>query len=85
MEQIFFGVFYNVLAILMILIAIIPVFIYFKYGREPKITYQGIYEHEPPTKESPAFVNALYKGNVGSVDMNAFKATILNLVNKKIY
>ncbi len=79
----FFGVFYNVLAILMILIAIIPVFIYFKYGREPKITYQGIYEHEPPTKESPAFVNALYKGNVGSVDMNAFKATILNLVNKK--
>ncbi|WP_297898548.1 DUF2207 domain-containing protein [Methanobrevibacter sp.] len=79
----FFGMFYNILSIIFILIAIVPIFIYFKYGREPKILYNGIYEHEPPTDDSPGIVNALYKGNVGSVDMNAFKATILNLVNKK--
>lgn len=79
----FFSVFYTVLSFLFLGLCFIPIIIYLKYGREPKLTYHGIYEHEPPTDDSPANVNSLYKGSVGRVDMDAFKATILSLVNKK--
>jgi uncharacterized membrane protein len=74
---------YTILSIIMVLIAIIPLFIYFKFGKEPKISYQGDYEYKPPTNDSPAIVNALYEGHIGSVNMNGFKATVLNLINKK--
>lgn len=79
----FFDPLYSVLSFLMIILSFIPIVIYFKYGREPEVSYQGIYEHEPPTNDSPVKVNSLYKGNVGSVDMDGFKAAILSLVNKK--
>jgi uncharacterized membrane protein len=79
----FFELFYTLISFSMIILSFIPIFIYFKYGREPKISYHGIYEHEPPTNDSPVRVNSLYKSNVGSVDMDGFKAAILSLVNKK--
>lgn len=79
----FYDSLYSILNIIMVMACFIPIVIYFKYGKEPKLTYQGIYEHEPPTKESPIKVNSLYKGNVGSIDMDGFKATILSLVDKK--
>lgn len=82
-EYNFFSSLYNVLIVIMIILAGIPLLIYLLFGREPKISYQGIYEREPPTNDPPAVVNALYKGNVGSTDMDGFKATILDLVNKK--
>ena len=79
----FFSSFYEILALVMLGLCFIPVIIYIVYGREPKIQYQGIYERELPTDDSPAIVNALYRGNVGSVNMDAFKASVLSLVNKK--
>jgi len=79
----FFSSFYEILSLIILIICVFPIVIYFKYGREPKILYKGIYEREIPTHDSPAIANALYEGNVGSVDKNAFKASILSLVNKK--
>jgi uncharacterized membrane protein len=36
----------------MVLSTIIPVIIYYKYGREPKISYQAEYERDIPTDDS---------------------------------
>jgi uncharacterized membrane protein len=65
-----------------ILLALVfPFYIYFKYGREPKIDYQAIYEREPPTDSTPAVVNAIVQGKTGIPDMDGFTATIMDLVN----
>lgn len=64
---------------------IIPLRIYWKYGREPKISYNGIYEREPPTKDSPVLVNALQGGlssTVGSIDNHGFQAAVMDLINR---
>ena len=76
--------FYTIVAILMILSVIIPIGAYLIYGREPKISYDAIYEKEPPTDDSPAFVNAFVgKGDVGNVGMDGFQGTIMDLINRK--
>ena len=69
---------------LLVALCAIPLAIYFKFGREPKTDYQGIYEHEPPSNDPPAFVNALMGGfkNVGELNKNAFQATIMDLIDK---
>ena len=70
---------------LMLALCAIPLAVYYKFGREPKTDYQGIYEHEPPTDDSPAFVNALMGGfgkDIGDVDQKAFQATIMDLINR---
>ena len=70
---------------LMVALCAIPLAIYYRFGREPKTDYQGIYEHEPPTNDPPAFVNALMSGfgkNVGELDQKAFQATIMDLINR---
>jgi len=42
------------------------IYFYFKYGVEPKIDYQGIYEHEPPMDISPMSLATLMdKGSPG--------------------
>ena len=70
---------------LLAIVLAVPLAIYYKFGREPKTDYQGIYEHEPPTNDPPAFVNALMGGfgkNVGDLDQKAFQATIMDLINR---
>jgi uncharacterized membrane protein len=57
-----------------------PLFIYFKYGREPKIDYTGIYEREPPTASKPAVVNAIMEGSDGIPKISGFTATIMDLI-----
>ncbi|BDZ67313.1 DUF2207 domain-containing protein [Methanobacterium ferruginis] len=83
----FKGALYSVLAILMVLSTIIPVIIYYKYGREPKISYQAEYERDLPTDDSPAVVNAIcgsgFGKRVGEPDMDGFRATIMDLINRK--
>ena len=37
------------------------IIIYLRHGREPKVDYDGIYERELPTDDSPAVVNARTK------------------------
>ena len=76
------GSFFNYL---LALVVAIPLGIYLKFGREPKTDYQAIYEHEPPTHDPPAFVNALMESmskNVGELNQQAFQATIIDLINR---
>ena len=74
------------MGILLLVAMLIPVGVYLKFGRDPKITYNGIYERELPTDDSPAFVNSIcgsFGKNVGKPDMNGFQATIMDLINRK--
>jgi len=58
-----------------------PFLIYIRYGREPKIDYEAIYEREPPTDSRPAVVNAIMQGKIGTPTMDGFTATVMNLAN----
>jgi uncharacterized membrane protein len=78
---------YSLLAVLFLLACFIPLLIYFLYGREPKINYRAEYERDIPTDDLPAVVNAISgKGlgkKVGEPDMDGFRATIMDLINRK--
>ncbi len=81
----FYNILYYILSILMVISIIIPVLAYYKHGREPKSTYQGIYERELPSDDPPAVVNALSGGfskTIGEPDMDGFQATIMDLINR---
>jgi len=83
----FKGILYSILAVLMVLSTIIPVIIYYKYGREPKIDYRAEYERDIPTDDPPAVVNAIcgsgFGKRIGVPDMDGFRATIMDLINRK--
>ena len=49
---------YLILGLLSLLSPISAIVVYLKYGREPKVNYNGIYERELPTDDPPAVVNA---------------------------
>ncbi|MCD7781303.1 MAG: DUF2207 domain-containing protein [Methanosphaera sp.] len=72
-------------SVLLVALIVLPVGIYYKYGREPKIDYDLKYESQIPTNHSPMFINALIPGDVGEIDINGLQATILDLVNRKYY
>ena len=78
---------YEILAILMFLALLIPFLIYYRFGREPKIDYKAEYERDIPTDDPPAIVNAIcgpgFSKKVGVPDMDGFKATIMDLINRK--
>ena len=86
-ERSFWNTSYIVLGLLSLISPIVAIFIYFKFGREPKVDYDGIYEREPPTDDPPAMVNALIDNthDIGTPNMNGFEATILNLIDKKVF
>ncbi len=59
---------------------------YFKYGREPKVEYDGLYEREPPTDDSPAVVNAMIDNSTfGEPNIKGFEATIMDLIDRKVF
>lgn len=78
---------YSILSILMFLSLFMPLIIYFKFGREPKIDYKAEYERDLPTDDLPAVVNAIsgrrLSKKVGEPDMDGFRATIMDLINRK--
>ncbi|MGC9517974.1 MAG: DUF2207 domain-containing protein [Methanomicrobiales archaeon] len=80
-------VLYSFLSIILLLGIIVPIVIYYKYGREPKIDYQAEYERDLPTNDPPAVVNAIsgkgFSKKVGVPDMDGFRATIMDLINRK--
>ncbi|MBQ7928256.1 MAG: DUF2207 domain-containing protein, partial [Methanobrevibacter sp.] len=82
----FWNTSFIILGLLSLISPIAAILIYFKFGREPKVDYDGIYEREPPTNDPPAMVNALIdnSGEIGTPNMKGFEATILNLINKKV-
>ena len=70
---------------LLVLFIICFVGVYVKFGREPKVNYNGIYEREPPSDDAPLIVNAMYgKGNVGTINEDGFQAVIMDLIDRKI-
>lgn len=62
-----------------------PIGMFLKWGRNPEIIYDADYESQIPTNDSPVFVNAMIPGIVGEVDVNAFLATLLDLIDRKYY
>ncbi|MCX8127396.1 MAG: DUF2207 domain-containing protein [Synergistetes bacterium] len=60
----------------------IPLVIYLKWGREPKVSYYAPYEHEPPYPDPPSFVNAIMMGKIGIPTLEGFIASILELIRK---
>ncbi len=59
---------------------------YLKYGREPKVEYDGAYEREPPTDDPPAVVNAMIDNDTfGQPNIKGFEATILDLIERKVF
>ena len=73
------------LGLLSLLSPIIAVFVYLRYGREPDVTYEGIYERDLPTEDPPVFINAMMKSRgLGDPDMEGFQATLLDLIDRKV-
>ena len=81
----FWNTSYIVLALLSILSPIGAIFTYLRYGREPKVNYDGIYERDLPTQDPPEVINALIenKNDIGTPNMKGFEASIMNLIDKK--
>src|SRR5215204_4692186 len=58
-------------------------FVYLRYGREPKVDYEGRYEREPPTNDPPAVIGAIIsqRPSVGSWE---FTATLFDLIRRGV-
>ena len=79
------GMTFIALALLSLLSPIIAVFVYLRYGREPEVAYEGIYERDLPTEDPPVFINAMMKSHgLGDPDMEGFQATLLDLIDRKV-
>lgn len=85
-ERNFWNTTYLVLGLLSILSPIGALLTYLRYGREPKVNYEGIYERELPTDDSPEVINALIKNkqNIGTPDNEGFQSSIMNLIDRKV-
>ena len=77
---------YTILGLLTLLSPISAVLIYLRYGREPKVDYDGIYERDLPTDDPPEIINAIIdnKRGIGKPNMQGFEAVILNLIDRKV-
>ena len=77
---------YLIFALLTIFSPVGALFTYLKYGREPKVNYDGIYERELPSDDPPEIINALIenKSNIGAPDNEGFQSSIMNLIDKKV-
>jgi uncharacterized membrane protein len=72
---------YGLTILFTLVVLALPFLIYLRYGREPKIDYEAIYEREPPTDSRPAVVNAIMQAKIGTPTMDGFTATVMNLAN----
>jgi uncharacterized membrane protein len=78
---------YTLISVILLLGCFIPLLIWFFFGKEPRIGYKAEYERDTPTDDPPAIVNAIcgpgFSKNIGEPDMDGFKATIMDLINRK--
>lgn len=83
----FWNTSFLVLGLLSILSPIGAVYTYLRYGREPKVDYDGIYERELPTDDPPEVINAFIenKGDIGKPNIKGFEASIMNLIDRKAF
>lgn len=75
--------------LVLLLLALVPglaviVFVYLRFGREPKVDYDRSYEQEPPSDLAPALVPALTHERT-SVGVNEFTATLFDLIRRGRY
>ncbi len=59
------------------------VFIYQRYGQEPKVDYAEGYEREPPTNDPPAVIGAIITQKP-SVGTREFTATLFDLIRRGV-
>ena len=57
---------------------VVLIYFYFKYGREPKVSYEGIYEHEPPMNIPPMALASLLDNSTPNIQISA-KALLATL------
>ena len=83
----FWGSVFTILSAICMISPLSLVYAYLRYGREPKVDYEGIYERELPTDDPPAVVNALIdnKSNIGQPNLKGFEATIMDLIDRKVF
>jgi uncharacterized membrane protein len=78
---------YTLISVILLLGCFIPIIIWFFFGKELRIDYKAEYERDTPTDDPPAIVNAIcgpgFSKNIGEPDMDGFKATIMDLINRK--
>ena len=76
----------NIYRVLAILAPVGLIITYLRYGREPKVDYDGVYERELPSDDSPEFVSSMFGrySFIGKPTRDGFKASILNIINKKV-
>ena len=82
----FWNTAYLVFGLLSVLAPIGVLFTYIKFGREPKVDYDGIYERELPSDDPPEVINALIdnRASLGEPNMKGFQASIMNLIDRKV-
>ena len=85
-ERNFWNTTYLVLGLLSVLSPVGALLTYLRYGREPKVDYDGIYERDLPTDDPPEVINALIenKTNIGKPNMKGFQSSIMNLIDRKV-
>ena len=84
-QQNFNSMLSSIPAILSSILIVLPVGMYLKWGRNPKITYKADYESQIPTDDSPVFVNAMIPGIIEEINEDAFTATLLDLIDRRYY
>ena len=50
---------------------VVLIYFYFKYGMEPKVSYEGIYEHEPPMDIPPMVLASLLDKTIPNIQISA--------------
>ena len=79
---------FNRIAVVLVgLLAVIPglasvVYVFARYGKEPRVDYDREYEQEPPSEHEPALVAALL--SQGTVKTEAFVATMFDLISRGV-
>lgn len=66
----------------LVLLIVLFIYLYFKYGKEYKLPKNYIYYREPPSDIPPAVVGSLL--SFGGFNKNFIKATIMDLIHRKI-
>ncbi len=66
-----------------VIMIVVFVYLFFKFGREPKIEYDAEYEREIPYEYSPSIVSALLNQHSKKPGYSAFGAVVLDLVRRK--
>ncbi|ONN27111.1 hypothetical protein XJ44_04785 [Thermosipho affectus] len=64
-------------------VVVVLLFLVFNFfGKEKKVSYQGVYEREIPYPDTPDIVNAIVINQLGKIDENGINAVIMDLYRK---